>query len=1430
MNAIVPLNIAAVRVSPTDSSNVVTQFKGRVARFDNMPFGKKSSLTSTGDTIVQLLESGDAPLATLMTGIHLHWELPDYFRKGVQPIGTNNVVFPQAPNRWLVIRYLNLYNTDTKKWDPTSTFSWIVESDFITPVQPEEPDSVPTSVVRRPLVPVPLTVKNGSVNQPYAFMGRMMNATEWPKQSPGDQYLPDFKDPANHPYNLNSIGFLGPGFASYYPDCCSVFGFMDRFLDVPVIKNALKNVTPIQFRASYQVIGWIANGQDPFDGLGDEVKLQYDEYLKKCATQKVEVKQTPADFFSSITKQKFKWNFNKDAITYTLGPGKKIETLDVPLKSVCSGILQEVVWNMLESPGSSSFLGDPSRPTSPGIWTDDDINLAVGNTAIEALSALLKYDNGDTGDDPDLLKNYEYLLDALQLGILKDLENQGNKIIGLEEALHSNGFARDQGGLLWMVQQKATDTRGPVDPNTEVTLPLTLAEKLNLLNQAQKDYDMSRSALSTMRKQLFMDWFRYIKIYAGGATSPGVKDINKLSNFLTTPGASELSSTIEKGVQTGILAYKAAKDDSGAIIGVEQPVGSNSSLAYKVYTQLIAFNDALAKFPQWEVMAAPAPSFWLPSDPVAMIEGKRIQPVRRNGIYTDVAVRVSGELLGRLIVKYKGSEFTVDAATLAGLPVVNNKIPLLQDFKALVAEAALLIPALAGAVADAVKAKGGANNPAIDNYTAFLDEVKIMQGGVSKLDGGNPDTGLFDTIRKDKYKPVINPVQELATPLALNLTFTNADQKGWAPDAVSWNTQTQYPEFYAKRYDPFLPVSMIWDLQVDTLKKDKDENNYKENNLTDYFQLDHDAVDYEYRLNKLPFTDGNPFEYSGSVVMSKKATFSLVSQIESYAANYPTDPADPILERIAEDYKKRRIMAQSMSGISIAQLLRSYIPQIPVQDLTMGAKDTVTNQIKAAALTANLNDNWYESAFNSQNPVIAGPFGSLRSGFMSISSLEVVDVFGQRLQLHTREEQEDGSLKVIPAITMSPLKDDKENAGKVYLTPRVLSPARLWYRWLSATHNNEVAGIDADFVEMNSHPATSPVCGWVMPNHLDNNLFFYNADGKAIGSFGVEHDNLKYRTRPGNLANPTEELIKDIGPQGSPLQGINIHVANFMWYINKRSGAGAGNGAFLADMMQAILNSDEFINPANFAQDPSLAVLVGRPLAITRSVVTMETAGNVLPLSQADTKASDPWPSDINSDRYKYADRMVTSAANLPNVKFPLRLGDLANIDDGLVGYIIERTGTDPYTDATFYAPAAEGKQNKGVKKPGPDTLQLTLNAAPIVLTFLMDPRAVVHATTGVLPVDELGIPADQYAETLANLQASFFTMPVLQKKNGLVVGLPAQSGYVWSWVNPGEANEIPLKPTSSNSNANWGYSPQTILEGWLKLAPDPDPAPKPKS
>ena len=132
---------------------------------------------------------------------------------------------------------------------------------------------------------------------------------------------------------------------------------------------------------------------------------------------------------------------------------------------------------------------------------------------------------------------------------------------------------------------------------------------------------------------------------------------------------------------------------------------------------------------------------------------------------------------------------------------------------------------------------------------------------------------------------------------------------------------------------------------------------------------------------------------------------------------------------------------------------------------------------------------------------------------------------------------------------------------------------------------------------------------------------------------------------------------------------VNPHVAALMRFVAGRV------GDFLLDLMAAIERSDRFINPAAAGQDAGLAVLMGRPLAIARGVLSLSTAGAVLPVSQANTSPSDALAQAVQHGWTDYGARQANTCAGLDRVAIPLRLGDLTNIDDGLVAYLPETAG-----------------------------------------------------------------------------------------------------------------------------------------------------------
>lgn len=1411
MNAIIPLNIKALRVSKNDQTTIVGKFKGRTAVFEKLPYQNHGTGSSTGDAIVQPLESNSSPANPLGAGIHLHWALPDFFKRGVQPAQGGDLEFPRAPNRWLVTRYLSIFDPTSQSYEAAVPKSFLVESDYIS--QSPQPDAFG---VIRPAISVPLPVNPSYGEQPYRYMGRVLNYDSWsPSQESPSDFLPSYQDENGNPLYLNSIGFLGPGFSAYYPDCSSVFGFWDHFKDNSEVYNAINQNLPIQFKVTYQVTGWIQESQeDPLNDLGTLITQEYNTYVSECKSQQVAIKKTPSDFFESICLEKYKWIFNKDQISYTLNPDQSILSLDVPEGTLCCGVLQETIWNMLENPSTSYFLKNDSNKTDPSLWTDT-VKLAAGNTVIDALSALLKGDMGQEIPEEGQL-SYEYLLDALQLGLLNNLDQEHDKLITLQEALHSQGFSQFSGGKLWTIDLKPTDPNQVQNPDEEVTLPLQVAEYLHALNHSQKTYDQARAALDASRKQVFMDWLHYIKMYTGEITDPNV-DLNQLTSFLLTNTGGEINEVIQEGNQTGILYYQ-QDEVNGQVTAILEPSQSaNDSLAYSVWNNYSRIEQEMAQYPDWQLQCVPAPAFWQPTDPVVIMEGDKMEPVIRNTRDGSILARVSGQLITEINLDYQQQTFAVFYTDLRNIPTVADYNPMQQDVQNLIYESYFTIPTLASFVQAALQQKGGSGNPASmgQEFTATL---QAAQGGLSAMVNPTP-LGFFEQVHQQNYIPLADPSISVTSPLAIDFTLSNSSHNGWLANPVAWNRQEAYPELSTNRFDPFLPTFMLWKVQLDPLKPNNG-NNYNPQNLTEFFHLDTDAIDYQYQVIQnvsTQFTKGFFIPYENSVILSTKSTFSLSQQIDTYIKNYPDDSNDQYLEEIRDSYNNRKILSQAVGGFNLEQTLRAYIPQIEVEDLTMGSRDTITTALNNAA-HQNTSDNWYNFSFNSQSPIATGPlaqknFGPLRSGFLEVIQLGIVDVFGQQMEMETQNLNPGGSLQATPSIPLLPASDDTGNIGKIFLPPRVLAPTRLWFKWLSAEFDSSIPGFTGDFVEMNSHPATSPICGWILPNHLDENLFFYDSAGMPIGSFGVEHGELTYRTRPGNLANAGDNLEADIGPENNP--SINVHTANLMWFIQN-----SNNALLLEDLMGTIENSGQYINPSSYPQDTSLAVLVGRPLAITRAVLGLETAGNVLPVSQADTDPNDPFPQDVAANRTKYRDRMAASNAQLTDVNFPVRLGDLANINDGLVCFLPESTEEQPYTD--IYSPAAVGSGANHVLQPLSTTTQLQLNAPAISYTFLIDPRAPIHATTGILPVQELQIPEDQYQEAMNSLAMLFFTHPVFQAESGLVLPLPMETGYNWSWINPGSDQLIPLKDNAGNEFASFNYSPQTALEGWLQLLPAP--------
>ena len=106
-------------------------------------------------------------------------------------------------------------------------------------------------------------------------------------------------------------------------------------------------------------------------------------------------------------------------------------------------------------------------------------------------------------------------------------------------------------------------------------------------------------------------------------------------------------------------------------------------------------------------------------------------------------------------------------------------------------------------------------------------------------------------------------------------------------------------------------------------------------------------------------------------------------------------------------------------------------------------------------------------------------------------------------------------------------------------------------------------------------------------------------------------------------------------------------------------------------------------------------------------------------------------------------------------------------------------------------------------------------------LTVLLDPMGSMHATSGVLPVAEMRLPAVFWSATLAQMAVSFRIGPVLTDPASVRLPLPVERNGVWSWVwQSAPGTYQPSGIVAASAEARLQGDPPHLMEGWLFLTP----------
>ncbi|MGB3186084.1 MAG: hypothetical protein WBB15_09500, partial [Ornithinimicrobium sp.] len=435
------------------------------------------------------------------------------------------------------------------------------------------------------------------------------------------------------------------------------------------------------------------------------------------------------------------------------------------------------------------------------------------------------------------------------------------------------------------------------------------------------------------------------------------------------------------------------------------------------------------------------------------------------------------------------------------------------------------------------------------------------------------------------------------------------------------------------------------------------------------------------------------------------------------------------------------VVAQSLGGFNEALVMRQQTFQLPVSEPLGFPRDRAfTSDVRQAV-----------GQENRTAPLPLADFNPVRAGGLDISGVRLLDSFGRP----------SGLVDTGDVLTTEQLSDGL-GRHRVFLPPRLSQPARVDLRLLAA---------DLDGVEANSHPATSPVCGWLVPNHLDGSLAVHDASGVALGAVLPESVRGRARWEPAPVTGVLE-------PEKIPERHLFLTAEGLV----------RGGPAALRTLLGQVEDISGRVAPAS---DPSLALLVGRPLALIRARLRIELTEPVAVNQGYDALARD-------------LTRTSRETNGFTAVEIPLRLGEDKLREDGLIGFwLADSTATEDFLTTG-------------------SVLTRAIDDPPLEVMMLVEPHGCVHVTTGVLPVEQVRIAPDHFREALERLEVTVQVAPLLTGTTSTELPLPDEPGFAWQLIERDGPDWAVTAPPAlaAAPGAAGGDFPSRLREGWLRLSP----------
>lgn len=602
----------------------------------------------------------------------------------------------------------------------------------------------------------------------------------------------------------------------------------------------------------------------------------------------------------------------------------------------------------------------------------------------------------------------------------------------------------------------------------------------------------------------------------------------------------------------------------------------------------------------------------------------------------------------------------------------------------------------------------------------------------------------------DLMRPATLPLNEVAC-MMLEIDWQHLLQNIPAPK-LQEILETQYSPRKAERSD-WHPTLLEWEVTYTPVDDPSDaplgyqldfvKNNFELRPQTTDLQLIEGTKEAAKFSDKVRYYRGSTIltDYTNAFIQQKIKTF-LEKRKHLDMSGHPAHQALTTLEQTA-------VLTQSLGGLLEALLMRKQTLQLEVADpiaLPNYAPliESIRNFIGDAVKSAPEVSNYF-------NPIFSGGFNLVR--------LRVIDSFGRMEEVFN---QDAGDVPLVSRPLLPPPNLKPSFHG--LFSPRLVQEARLNLDWVAAEDKNVIS---------TTHTATTPVCGWIVPNFLEEMLSLFDHNGALLGNIGYVDDEIDLIPRAGrNVFRVTE--VK------------NVHLYRFVAYM-------VYQGAdFFDDFLAELRVSLEHIDPENAQAATSL--MTGRPLALARLRLNLEL--------KADAALNQDWQvfrrDVVNANSVDYQ----RATYDFEAVRFPIMLGDASQYNDGLVGFWEDGTQDGIDTEDNFYVPnlnyAAGSRQSPYIKTASDADYLLHQSIAnqPYYLTMLFDPRGQLNVTTGILPRQTIELAPTFWKKAMDELRVEFLVAPFLTPRGKFQLPLPnGQSNWQFTFLDENKLRIVPQRP-----------------------------------